>query len=213
MKLNAWQKAGIALSILWAVAAGIHTQSEDVERAENFVKFSYKVCKDTKMVAKDADLSSCVKEKAANMDTWMKDSGKNVALAALAPIPFGWLAGFILLYLCRIQVAGFKAAVPWAELSKPKKGVAIFCMLSLGTGLLFASMTVMNLYVDTQVPVALSPFVDVIKTGDDLVRVSGTWTRHGAAAGSGMGYPLQTSTIDCNRVENRCTEARVLAAV
>lgn len=137
---------------------------------------------------------------------------QNVAFAALAPIPFGWFAGFILLYLCRIQVAGFKAAVPWAELSKPKKGVAIFCMLSLGTGLLFASMTVMNLYVDIQVPVALSPFMDVVKTGDDLVRVSGTWTRHGAAEGSGMGYPLQTSTIDCNRVENRCTEARASVA-
>lgn len=85
-------------------------------------------------------------------------------------------------------------------------------MMSLGAGLLFASMTVMNLYADTQVPVGLSPFMDVVKTGDDLVRVSGTWTRHGTAEGSGMGYPLQTSTIDCNRTKNRCTEARASVA-
>lgn len=126
MRLNGWQKLGIALSILWAVTAAVHTRSEDVERAENFVKFSYTVCKDSKMAAKNSDLSSCEKEKAANMEIWMKDSGKNAAFAALAPIPFGWLAGFILLYLCRIQVAGFKAAVPWVEFSKSKKGVAVF---------------------------------------------------------------------------------------
>ena len=85
--------------MLWAVAAAVHTRGEDAERAENFVRFSYKVCRDSKMVAKDADLSSCEKEKAANLETWMKDSDKNVAFAALAPIPLGWLAGFILLYL------------------------------------------------------------------------------------------------------------------
>ena len=69
-------------------------------------------------------------------------------------------------------------------------------------------MTVMNLYVDTEVPVALSPFMDVMKTGDDMVRVKGTWTRQGRTEKSAMGYPSQTSTIDCNRPERRCTEAR-----
>jgi hypothetical protein len=208
MRLNGWQKLGVALSIVWAVAAGIHTHGEDVERAENFANLAYKTCSNTKMLAKSADLSRCEKEKATNTETWMKDSDKNVAFAALAPIPVGWLAGFILLYLGRIQLAGFRAAVPWSELTRPKKGFAIFCCATLVAGLLFASMIIMNLYVDTQVPVALSPFMEVIKTGDDMVRASGTWTRHGATAGSAMAFPLQTSTIDCYRSENRCVEAR-----
>ncbi|MET3109475.1 hypothetical protein AAKU58_004332 [Oxalobacteraceae bacterium GrIS 1.18] len=63
-----------------------------------------------------------------------------------------------------------------------------------------------------RMPVALSPFLDVIKTGNDMVRASGTWTRHGATEGSAMGYPLQTSTIDCYRPENRCVEARASVA-
>lgn len=208
MRLSGWQKIGIALSILWAVAAGIHTRNDDVERADNFVNYAFKVCSDTKMLASDTDLRSCEKEKLINTETWMKDSEKNVAFAAFAPIPLGWLAGFILIYAWRIQVAGFRATVPWSELSRPKKGFAIFCMAALGTGLLFASMTVMNLYVDTEVPVGLAPFSDVIKTGDDLVSVTGTWTRQGSTAGAAMGHPLQTSTIECNRQEKRCTEAR-----
>jgi hypothetical protein len=50
--------------------------------------------------------------------------------------------------------------------------------------------------------------MDVIKTGDDLVQVRGTWTRHGRSEKSEMGYPLQTSTIECYRTVRRCTEAR-----
>jgi hypothetical protein len=212
MQLNGWQKAGIVLSILWVVGAGIHTRNDDVERTDNFVKFAYKVCEHGKMVANDADLSSCEKEKADNTKTWMKDSDKNVALAALAPIPFGWLAGFILLYAVRVQVAGFKAVVQWSALSRPKKGFAIFCVLTLGAVLLFASMTIMNLYVETEVPVALALKSMVLKTGEDMVRVTGTWTRQGKTAGSAMGYPLQTSTIDCNRQERRCVESRASVA-
>jgi hypothetical protein len=88
----------------------------------------------------------------------------------------------------RIQIAGIKATVPWSELTRPKKGFVIFCGASLVAGLLSVSVIIMNLYVDTQVPVALSPFVDVIKTGGDMVIVKGTWTRHGATAG----WPWQT---------------------
>ena len=207
-KLNGWQRIGVALSILWAVAAGIHTRNEDVERSENFVKFAYKVCSDGKMVAHDADLSSCEKEKAVNTDTWMKDSDKNVAFAALAPIPFGWIAGLILVYSWRIQAAGIRSTLNWTQMSRVKRGLAVLCGVFLFGGLLLAAMTVMNLYVGTEVPVALSPFMDVMKTGDDMVRVKGTWTRQGRTEKSSMAYPLQTSTIDCYRQEHRCTEAR-----
>lgn len=208
MRLNGWQKWGIALSILWAVTAAIQTHSEDVERANNFIKFSYKACTDSKIGGNKTDLSSCEEKKAIDIETWMKGSNMNVAVTALAPIPFIWFAGFILVYLLRIQVSGFRTIVPWPTFSKVQKAATIFCALSLGAGLLFVSMIIMNLYVDMQVPVTLSPFMDVMKIGDDRVLVKGTWTRHGAAAGSDMGEPIQTSTIDCQRSENRCTEAR-----
>lgn len=105
-------------------------------------------------------------------------------------------------------MAGFRAAVPWGQMSRLKRGFAIVCILFLGGALLFGAMSVMNLYVDTKVPVALSPFMDVTKGGTDFVQVAGTWTRHGRTEKSALGYPLQTSTIDCNRVERRCIEAR-----
>ena len=65
MQLNGWQKLGVALSIAWAIGAGISTNNEDVERAENFAKLAYKTCSNTKMLAKESDLTQCKKEKAA----------------------------------------------------------------------------------------------------------------------------------------------------
>jgi hypothetical protein len=46
MQLTRLQRLGIILSIIWALGAGIHTRNADVERADNFAKFAYKVCSD-----------------------------------------------------------------------------------------------------------------------------------------------------------------------
>jgi hypothetical protein len=212
MRLTGLQRLGIVLSVVWGLGAGIHTRNTDVERADNFAKFAYKVCSDSKSLAHDGDLSSCAQEREQNLESWMKGSDANVATAALAPIPFCWLAAFILLYVGRAQVVGFRAIVPWATLSWPKKAFAAFCGLaSLGV-ILFGLTMVLNLYVNTQVPVALAPGVMVIKTGEDLVTAKGTWTRSGFTEGSSMGYPLQTSRIECNKRELRCTEARASVA-
>ncbi len=40
----------------------------------------------------------------------------------------------------------------------------------------------------------------------------GTWTQSGSTEGSSLANPLQTSRIECNKVENRCTEARASIA-
>lgn len=208
MKLNTLQSVGVVLSIIWVVGAGLHTRNDDVERAENFVKFAYTTCAHSKMAADDADRSSCEKEKATNKATWMEGSEKNVAFAALAPIPLGWLAGFILLYAWRIQAAGFRAAVPWAEMSRPKKAFAVFCGLAALSAVGLVAVNVMNLYVDTLVPVALAPKAMIIKTGDDLVRAKGTWINTDSSTENALAFPLQTSTIDCDRTVPRCTEAR-----
>lgn len=208
MRLTGLQRLGIVLSLLWALGAGIHTRNADVERADNFAKFAYKVCSDSKSLAHDSDLSSCAQEREKNLETWMKGSDANVAIAALTPIPFGWLAAFILLYVGRAQVFGFRAVVPWAALSRPKKAFVVFCALASLAVVLFGLTVVLNLYVDAQVPVGLSPFTTVVKTGDNWVTAEGTWTRSGSTEGSSMENPLQTSRIECNKEQRRCTEAR-----
>jgi hypothetical protein len=138
----------------------------------------------------------------------MQGSDANVAIAALAPIPFGWLAALILLYVGRAQIIGFRAVVPWASLSGPKKAFVTFCVMASGAAALLGLTVVMNLYVNTQVGVGLAPGVTVIKSGDNLVMVKGTWTRSGLSKGSSVANPVQTSRIMCNKEEFRCTEAR-----
>jgi hypothetical protein len=196
----------VALSIIWAVGVGIYTHNADVKRAERFAKFAYKICTDGKKLKHDPDLSSCDTERTKHLAEWMAGSDGNVASAALIPIPFAWLAAFILLYTVRAQLIGFRAVVPWATLTPLKKLFVAFCTLFTAAAVLVGVVAVMNLYIDTKVPVGLSTFVDVVKTGDNLVTVTGTWTRTDLTDDTIMN-PLQTSRIECNKEENRCTEA------
>ncbi|MFL6446195.1 MAG: hypothetical protein ACJ746_00605 [Bryobacteraceae bacterium] len=205
MKRKIWIM--LALSVIWAVSAGIYTRHSDVERAEGFAKWAYKTCTQTKALQHDSDLSSCETDRSKNMATWMESSTASVLFMALAPIPFFWLSAFILLYLFRIQIAGFHAVVPWPRLTRFKKRFVVFCMLFIAGAIAFGLLLGMNLYVDTQVPVGISSFLDVIRVGDS-VSVSGTWTRTDlAGTDDSIMSPLQTSKIECNKAENRCTEA------
>jgi hypothetical protein len=121
----------------------------------------------------------------------MENSGKNVAFMALAPIPFGWLAAYILLMLCRIQVAGFRAVFPWNSLSRTRKLAVYGCGAALAGVCLISTLTILNLYAETRVPVGLGTPVMVNDMGGETVTAEGTWTRHGNSPGSAMGYPLQ----------------------
>ena len=208
-RLNGWQRAGIVLSILWAIGAGIHARNSDLEGAKNFADLSYKVCTNDKLLAHDNDLSNCERERQANIAKWLKDgnSNANVAFLALVPIPFGWLAGFILLYVVRVQIAGFSSVVPWTALSRWKKLFVVFCAVASLAAVLLCVTTILNLYVDTKVPVALSPFKDVTKGGDDFVTVAGTWTRTDLTDDM-IANPLQASKIECRKQERKCVEAK-----
>ena len=88
MKLSKVQWIGVALSILWAAGAGTYTHKADVERANDFAGFAYKVCSHTKAVDGDADMSSCNSKRVDSVALFMRGSSGNVALAALVPIPF-----------------------------------------------------------------------------------------------------------------------------
>lgn len=212
MKLNGLHWTGIVLSILWVIIAGVYTHNEDVRRANDFGQYSYRVCSESKALNQDTDLSSCEVEKAEGIATFMKGSDGNVAFAALAPIPFAWLGVFILFKFCQIQIAGLRVVVPWSTLSRSKKVFTMFCGLAIITSILFACIDVMNLYVDTKVPVGLPTTAMILKTDIDRVRAEGTWTRTGASEDSSLAYPLQTSVIDCNRTEGRCIESRAIVA-
>src|SRR5260370_3577499 len=82
----------LVLSIVWAVGGGLYTRHNDIERAESSVKWTYKVCTDTKALQNDPDLSSCEAERAKTRAIWMEGSTKGVLFVALAPLPFFWLS-------------------------------------------------------------------------------------------------------------------------
>src|SRR5438445_9457022 len=121
MRLNGWQRVGIVLSIMLVLGAAIYQCNADVEHAEDFAKFAYKVCLDNKSLAHDNDLASCEQEREKHLGVWLKGSWGNVALMALVSVPLGWLAAFILVYFGRSQVIGFWAMVRWCELNVPKE--------------------------------------------------------------------------------------------
>jgi len=139
---------------------------------------------------------------------WLEGTAANVAVMALAPIPLGWLAGFILLSFVRIQIAGIHVVVPWPILVWPQKAFVVFCALTSLGDVVLGLTAVFDLYVDVQVPVGLARSTGTVTKVGDFVTAAGTWTRSGRAEGSSMGYPLQTSRIECDKEERRCTKAR-----
>jgi hypothetical protein len=205
MRLNRKTWVMVVLSVIWVIGAGVYTRKGDVDRAESFAKAAYKVCTDGKNLHHETDLSSCDAERAKSIETWMQGSDANVAFTALVPVPFAWLGAFILLYIVRAQFIGFRALVPWSTLSRLKKSFVAVCVLSVGAAIVLGIVVLLNVYTDRQVPVGLSPFLDVTSTGE-LVTVAGTWTRTDLTNGT-IASPLQTSKIECNKQENRCTEA------
>jgi hypothetical protein len=212
MKKNNWLILGVALSVLWAVAAGLHQHDADVAAAKTFANFAYKACIGSPENSGPAGARTCDQARQDNLATWMKNSGANVAVAALAPIPVGWLAGYILLTLWRIQVIGFRGVFPWSSLTRARKLAVFGCGAAVAAASFMLALTMLNLYADARVPVGLSSSMTVFSVGDDTVYAQGTWTRHGDSPGSEMGYPLQTSTIICNRPARRCREARATVA-
>ncbi len=196
----------MVLSVVWAIGAAVHTRNASVDSAENAAKFAYNTCIYGKEVHHEIDLSSCDAERTASLKTWMAGSKTNATFVALGPLPLAWLAIFILIHVTRAQIAGFRAVIPWKTLVPFKKAFVVFCFISTFVSVGIGLVVLMNLYVDTKVPVGISPFFDVTGVGGDLATVAGTWTRTDLTDDT-IATPLQTSKIECNKAENRCTEA------
>lgn len=209
MRLGRWQALAVALSIVWAVGAWLHEHNANLDAANSFASLTYKNCTNKKLLTHDSDLSTCESEREQAITTWLTEdtnSTADEAMAALAPIPFLWLGGFILLFVIRAQIAGFGAVIQWSSLNLWKKGMVAGCALASFALLIFSSVAILNLYVDTLVPVSLPPFVNVIPAGTDVVTAEGTWMRTDLRDDTILN-PLQFSRIECRRREGQCIEA------
>ena len=211
MGISRWKIIAIFISIAWAFGAGNYQRNYDHDKAEKFTKWAYRICTDTKALANDPNLTSCDQEREKDKAIWMQGSWGNVAFIALAPIPLALFAAFILFYVGKVGIVGFRAVVPWSSMPLLNKGIVVVSLLTCLSTFLAGVVVVMNLYVDTIVTVSLVGEVRVSDVGDDIVYVQGTWVREGSRGqGSKMASPLQKSNIRCQRSEKRCYEARAL---
>jgi hypothetical protein len=210
MRLGRWQRIGVVLSFVWIICASVYSHRVDVNHAESFAKWAYHICTQSKAMENNNDLSSCIAERDKNLKVWMEGSTGNMVFTALVPIPLFWLSAFVLVYLYRIQVVGFRAVVQWKSLTRAKKAGVVLCGGFVAICVLLGIGEILELYVDTKVPVSLSPVGPEVYSSLDgsSVNVQGTWTRGGMTPGSVIAYPLQTSYIECNKESRQCTESR-----
>src|SRR5262249_7869078 len=159
------------------IGAWIYQHNEDQDRAQWQASFSYNVCVQNKEIKHDTNLSECQQERAKTFSLFMEVAAGNAAFLALAPIPFAWIFAYVFIGLVRGWDVGYPIVLPWNKRPTPRKiFVAVGGLISAGAAF-FAVTHVLNLYTDSLTPVALSPFKDVTKFGEDLVVVEGTWTR------------------------------------
>ena len=97
IRLSGWQRIGVIVSAIWAVAAPIYMDSAAQKTALEDFSFTYHVCRDAQS---DRDAGGhpdrCVDEAKKSSDlvpryTLAPKDRINLALVAFAPIPFGWL--------------------------------------------------------------------------------------------------------------------------
>ena len=104
MRLNDWQRIGIAASIIWAIGAPMYLDHAARDEASAAFLRYYKACRDVPSI--------CSEQASRQKDTvpryrFLTDKA-NVALVVLPPIVLGWLIAYALVYLRRWVGAGFR---------------------------------------------------------------------------------------------------------
>ena len=95
LKLGMWQRLGIVLSVLWAFGACTYQRMTDIERANTFVDWSYKVCIESLNLDHIFDYSSCLAQIPKDLAIWLDGSWASVAVVAFLPIPVAWILAFV----------------------------------------------------------------------------------------------------------------------
>ncbi len=102
MKLNRWQRAGVVLSVLWALCAAYNERMSQVDTGQKAVQLDYEYCIESEpSVSKD-----CLAESKKNREFWMKPNWVNISFIAFAPILLGWILVFIIIRVYRWVKAG-----------------------------------------------------------------------------------------------------------
>jgi hypothetical protein len=106
MRLNGWQRVGIVASVIWAIGAPIYMDSAAERDADEKFSWVYGSCRDVP----SNDRDRCYQRASRAYDSVPRYhfTSANGAFVALAPIPFGWLLAYALVYLARWIQAGFK---------------------------------------------------------------------------------------------------------
>jgi hypothetical protein len=106
VRLNGWQRIGVIVSIAWSIGAAIHedlaiSNREDTQFSAAFGPV-YNQCRDN-----GYDGSDCAREAAHVASKVPPESRWNIAVQALAPIPFGWLLVYLTTGVVRWVKRGF----------------------------------------------------------------------------------------------------------
>lgn len=209
--LNKYQKIGLLISLLWIVIVFFNVRNSQMEDAKFQGDYSFRVCKESQALNENKDLSICEIERTKSLILFSQGINWNAAASALAPLPFLWLAAFILFHLGRGIKIGYKAVVPWHLFSLRKKIYAGLCLGILALTGYAGLIAYFNAVADSRVPVGLGHGIEPsslpIWKGNQ-VYFSGTWTRHGLSEGSSIAYPINLSNFVCNRDQMECIEAQ-----
>lgn len=210
IKLNKYLKVGLVLSLIWVVVVFLNVHNKQIESANHQGNFFFGFCSDSAL--KDtAKISKCESERAATISLNSNGATENAAAAALLPVPFLWLAAFVLFHIGRVIKIGYQAVVPWSTFTLRNKIVAGFCLFVIGFVGYGGLMAYLNNLADRRVPVGMSggykPEINPLSEGDSIY-FKGTWTRHGLSEGSGMGNPINLSSFQCFKETMTCIEGQ-----
>ena len=109
-RLNAWQRLGIVVSLLWVVCGGLWQRTSDVDRALNYMGFVYRTCTEAAALKNNYDFNPCMDKATDDFKLFLEGSWGNVAFMALAPIALGWLTAFAILWVARWVLAGRRSS-------------------------------------------------------------------------------------------------------
>jgi hypothetical protein len=90
MDLNRWQRIGVGLCVIWAVAAFFAVTKLRDDRARIEVAITRRLCEQTITLRKNLD---CAREEAKTWGNWTNGTISYAIAVAIFPIPFGWAFG------------------------------------------------------------------------------------------------------------------------
>lgn len=99
MRLNVWQRAGIVASVLWMVGGALWARASIVKQAVD-------VTTGIRLMCERGERDGCNKAMDAARDAIL-DGWEMVALVtAVAPVIFGWVLAYIVVWTARWVLAG-----------------------------------------------------------------------------------------------------------